>query len=59
MPGEGMMTTETRIPMNTSNHLLVLSQSDFIERQLGTAFEDAATPAAKARGRHWLWLFHR
>ncbi len=45
--------------MNTSNHLLVLSQAGFIERQLGTAFDDAAATTSKPRGRAWLWLFHR
>jgi hypothetical protein len=41
--------------MNTSNHLLVLSQSDFIERQLWVALDTTS----KQRGRSWLRLFHR
>jgi hypothetical protein len=45
--------------MNTSNHLLVLSQSAFVERQLGIALEDAAAAAAKPRSRTWLRLFQR
>jgi hypothetical protein len=45
--------------MNTSNHLLVLSQSDFIERQLGIAMFDAAATTSRPRGRSWLRLFHR
>lgn len=43
--------------MYASNHLLVLSQPDFIERQLGTAIIDATTQ--RPAGRSWLRLFHR
>jgi hypothetical protein len=45
--------------MNTTNHLLVLSQSHFIERQLGTALDDAAATAGKPRSSIWLRLFSR
>ena len=40
--------------MYASNHLLVLSQSDFIQRQLCAAITDATAP----RGRTWLRFFH-
>ena len=42
------------LPMYASNHLLVLSQSDFIQHQLCTAITDATAP----RGRTWLRFFH-
>jgi hypothetical protein len=45
--------------MNTSNHLLVLSQSDFIERQLGIAMVDAAASTSRPRGLSWRRLFQR
>ncbi len=43
--------------MYPNNHLLVFSQSDFIDRQLCTAIADATAP--RSAGRSWLRLFHR
>lgn len=41
--------------MTAITHLLVLSQPGFIDRQLGTAFIDAAAGRATPRGKKWAW----
>lgn len=40
----------------TTNHLLVLSQPDFIDRQLGTLLVETTTPEPPASRRRWLRL---